>query len=167
MEGATTGDHEGFFTRLRSDHARLETQLRELDRVAVAASSLDDGVALAIVADTLRFMATEGARHEEREERTLFPRLRELPEFRQILAALEFQHRMNAVEGQALGECAARFAPGQRPELRRLAGRYADANRGHMIAEERALFGLAEQRLAPAVLAAMAREIGGAAPTPR
>lgn len=159
MDSGTVDAAAGFFAQLRQDHARLEACLKELDRVAGASSRIEDAPALDIAAETLRFFATEGARHEEHEERTLFPRLRPLPEFKQILSALEFQHRMNAVEGRALAECVARFAPEKARELRRLAGRFADANRGHMIAEERALFDLAAARLAPAVLDEMSREL--------
>jgi hypothetical protein len=46
-----------------------------------------------------------------------------------------------------------------RRELRRLAGRFADAQRGHMIAEERALFDLAAARLDPAELLEREREL--------
>lgn len=154
---ASTGSD--FFAALREDHARIETCLKSLDRVARAANPVEGAPALAIVAETLQFFATEGARHEEHEERTLFPRLRGRAEFNQILSAFEFQHRMNATETRALAECAQRAASTDGRDLRRLAGRFADMQRGHMVAEERALFDLAAARLAPAEIAAMSAEL--------
>jgi hemerythrin-like domain-containing protein len=90
---------------------------------------------------------------------TLFPRIRPLPEFKQILSALEFQHRMNDAGGRELAECVERFAPGGGRELLRLALRFAEMHRGHAIAEERALFPLAAATFSPEMLAEMGREM--------
>jgi hemerythrin-like domain-containing protein len=151
---------DDFFAGLREEHARIEARLKTLDQSAARlARAEDDAAALAQVAETLDYFAGEGARHEAHEEQTLFPRLRPLPEFRQLLSALEFQHRMNATEGQALAACVAGFGPGRGGELRHLAYRFAEMQRGHALAEERALFALAASRLSPEVQAEMGREM--------
>jgi len=158
---------DDFFRSLLEDHAQIEAQLKRLDQAGATLGRLPgDAAALEIVAETLRFFATEGARHEAHEEETLFPRLRPLPEFRQILSALEFQHKMTATEGRALAACVQSFAPGSDRELRNLAYRFAEMHRGHAIAEERALFPLAASRLAPEVQAEMLREMSERAQTP-
>jgi hemerythrin-like domain-containing protein len=148
-----------FFAGLTADHALIETRLAALEQAARTISAQEgDAAALSVITDTLRFFASEGAQHEADEEITLFPRLQLLPEFRQIVSALEFQHRMNAGEGEALAACVARFAPGKGRELLRQAIRFVEAHRGHAVAEERALFPLAAARLSPAILADLARE---------
>lgn len=149
-----------FFAALLHEHGQIEARLEAFDQAATTASKAEgDAAALQVIAGTLRFFATEGARHQDHEELTLFPRLRHLTEFKQILSALEFQHRMNEDEGRALSACVERFAPGSGRELRRLAFRFAEAHRGHMIAEERALFPLAASALSPRVVAEMSREM--------
>jgi hemerythrin-like domain-containing protein len=159
MASDTANEPQDFFAGLQQDHARIEARLKELDQAAATLSrSESDPAALGILAGTLDFFASEGARHEAHEELILFPRLRSLPEFRQIIGALEFQHRMNAAEGRELSACVAGFGPGSGRELRRLAYRFAEMHRGHAIAEERALFPLALARLSPEVQAEMARE---------
>jgi len=158
---------DDFFRSLLEDHARIEARLKQLDQASAALGRLPgDAAALEIVADTLGFFATEGARHEAHEEETLFPRLQSLPEFRQILSALQFQHKMTAAEGRALAACVQGFAPGSERELRQLAYRFAEMHRGHAIAEERALFPLAASRLAPEVQSEMLREMSQRAQTP-
>jgi len=160
MAQAATDPQADFFPRLLQDHAQIEMRLKRLDAAstAIARNELDPE-ALAQVAETLAYFAADGARHEAHEEETLFPRLRALPEFRQILSALEFQHKMTASEGRALADCLQGFEPGRGPELRRLAYRFAEMHRGHAIAEERALFPLAASQLTPQVQAEMVREL--------
>jgi len=165
MANETTNERDDFFACLVQDHARIEVRLRALERAAGAVAGGEvgrvagDTPALEVLAATLRFFATEGARHEAHEEQTLFPRLRALPEFKQILSALRFQHEMNAAEGKTLSECALRFAPGSERELRRLVHRFAEMHRGHAVAEERALFPLAATMLPPQVVVEMGREM--------
>jgi hemerythrin-like domain-containing protein len=160
MAQAATDAQADFFPWLLRDHALIEERLKRLDAAAAAIGRDErDSAALGQVAETLDFFAADGARHEAHEEQTLFPRLRELPEFRQILSALEFQHRMTASEGRALAACVQAFAPGSGRELRRLAYRFAEMHRGHAVAEERALFPLATARLAPQVQTEMVREL--------
>jgi hemerythrin-like domain-containing protein len=149
-----------FFAALLRDHAEIERRLAELDRAALVLSRTEiDHAALEVVRATLGYFSSEGARHEAHEEQTLFPRLRPLPEFAQILSALEFQHRMNGSAARELAACAERFAPGSGRELRFLAYRFAEMHRGHAVAEERALFPLAASRLAPEAQAEMVREM--------
>ena len=162
MADATTSESEvgDFFACLVREHARIEARLKALEHAAATVGrAQSDSAALGVIAEALRFFETEGARHEAHEELTLFPRLRSLPEFKQILSALHFQHEMTAAEGKLLSDCVARFAPGSDRELRRLAYRFAEMHRGHAVAEERALFPLAASVLEPQVLAEMGREM--------
>jgi hemerythrin-like domain-containing protein len=160
MPTETTNEPQDFFAGLLQEHARIELRLKELDQAAAALGRDErDPAALGRVAATLDFFAEEGARHEAHEELTLFPRLRPLPEFKQIVSALEFQHRMTAAEGRELSACVAGFGPGSGRDLRRLAYRFAEMHRGHAIAEERALFPLAAARLPPELRAEMLREM--------
>ena len=156
----TTGEQNDFFACLVQDHARIEARLEALERAAAAVSSSEnEAAALGVIAGTLDFFSTEGAVHEAHEEFTLFPRLQSLPAFKQILSALRFQHEMNAAEGKALAACVDGFATARAHELRRLVHRFAEMNRGHAVAEERALFPLAASTLPPQVVAEMGREL--------
>jgi len=159
MANETTKEQGEFLASLVRDHARIEASLVVLERAAAGAGKGGDAAALGVIVQILGFFATEGARHEAHEELTLFPRLRSLPEFKQILSALHFQHEMNAAEGKQLAACVERFVPGSEGELRRLAHRFAEMHRGHAMAEERALFPLAATVLSPEVMAEMGREV--------
>jgi hemerythrin-like domain-containing protein len=160
MGDATATEPSDLITELKRDHARIEERVAMLVKAAEVVSRTEsDKEALGVIAGTLAFFATEGARHEEVEEEILFPRLRYQPAFKQILSALEFQHRMNRTGGQELTECVERFGPGQGRELRRLAFRFADMHRGHAVAEERALFPLVASTLSSQEMAEMGREL--------
>ncbi len=160
MSNGRSSESSDFLASLMKDHAEIETRLAALERAARTVSAADnDAAALGILAATLRFIETEGARHQDHEELSLFPRLRPRPEFKQILSALEFQHRMNDAEGQQLAAFIARYTPGNGRELRRLAFRFVELHRGHAVAEERALFPLAASVLPPEVLTEMSREM--------
>ncbi len=100
-----------------------------------------------LVSDTLDYFAAEGAVHESLEEALLFPRISSLPQFKQILSALEFQHRMNRAEAEGLRACVERRAAGT--ELRRSSVRFIEMHRGHVVAEECALFPLLPSALTP------------------
>ena len=160
MAEVTTSEPGDFMAGLLQDHARIEERLKSLDAAAAALTTVEsDAAALEAVVDSLRFFSVEGARHEAHEELTLFPALRPLPEFAQILSALEFQHRMNDTAAKELQAWVKNYSPGGGRELRRLAYRFAEMHRGHAIAEERALFPLAATRLSPKRLLEMSREM--------
>jgi len=149
-----------FFAVLVQEHAGIEARLKDLDQAVLAVSREPrDIAALEVVAATLDFFATEGARHQAHEELSLLPRLRHLPELKQLGIAMDFQHKMNDATGLELAACVEGFAPERTRELRRLAVRFAEMHRGHMLAEERAIFPIAASALSPAVLAEMGREL--------
>ena len=76
-----------------------------------------------------------------------------------MLDAFDFQHRMADAEQSALAARVRDFAPGAEAEIERMARRFAEVERAHMLAEERALFPLAEQSLPESVLAEMSAEL--------
>jgi len=154
----TTDGSNDFFAVLTQDHARFELRLQALLQAADALSRNERSDAdREVIVRTLDVFATEGARHEELEESALFPHLRPLPQFKQMLSALEFQHRMNRTGAEQLRACIDRFAPGSGAELRRLAQRFAEMHRAHALGEERALFPLAAAALPPATMAQLRR----------
>jgi hemerythrin-like domain-containing protein len=147
----------GFLALLVEDHARMETRLAALVQSLDSVRNGGDVDAhFALAAATLDFFESEGAVHESLEENLLFPRLGRLPQFKQVLSALEFQHRMNRTEGEQLRACVDRRATG--PELRRAAVRFIEMHRGHVVAEERALFPLVSSTLTPQELEALDAE---------
>jgi hemerythrin-like domain-containing protein len=146
-----------FLALLVQDHARMETRLAALVQSMDSVRNGGDVDAhFAVAADTLDFFASDGAQHESLEETLLFPRVGRLPQFKQILSALEFQHRMNRTEGEQLRACVDRRATG--PELRRACVRFIEMHRGHVVAEERALFPLVASTLTPHELEALDAE---------
>jgi hemerythrin-like domain-containing protein len=164
----TTTDGSGdLFAVLAEDHARFETRLQVVSQAADALIRLEsDDAAREALARALDFFETEGARHEELEEATLFPRVRPLPQFEQTLKALEFQHGMNRDIGAQLRACLDRFGPGKGSELRRLAQRFTEMHRAHAMGEERALFPLAASVLSPATIEEMGRGLVRRSPAP-
>src|SRR4051812_22871089 len=81
------------FSMLRSSHRRLEERLAEL---ATAARALDDpaqaDAALGVCEDVLAYFGRAVTRHEDDEERSLFPRLAPFAELAPALAALATEH---------------------------------------------------------------------------
>lgn len=162
---------DDLFAVLTREHARFEERLKALLEIVEAVRRTEASRAdLDAIARALDFFATEGARHEEIEEGTLFPRLRPLRQFKQVLSALEFQHGMNRSEGAQLRACVDRFVPARGVELQRLARRFVEMHRAHAMSEERALFPLAASALAPEAILEMSREararMSRAAPAP-
>jgi hemerythrin-like domain-containing protein len=148
-----------FFATLLAFHARIEEQVRALEKASdLIVAGGERAAALATVAGVLDFFRTAGALHQADEEQSLFPRLRPLPAFRMIVSALETQHKMSDDAQRELAELVPRFTPADGETLRRFAYRFAEMQRGHLIAEERALFPLATKALAPDVLAELGRE---------
>lgn len=148
-----------FFSELLRAHAIIEERLQRLERAAGALRDPSGANPLAEISATLDFFEKFGAQHQHDEERTLFPRLRPLPAFAQMLDAFDFQHRMADTEQAAFGACVRGFDGGPTAQLERMAHRFAEVQRAHMLAEERALFPLAEQSLPRKVIAEMSREL--------
>src|SRR3954469_19594258 len=93
MENSAEDKPEGPFAMLRSSHRRLEDRLLDLE---AAAEDIDDPelspAALEACESVISFFGRQVARHEEDEERSLFPRLGGFPELASVLAALAEEH---------------------------------------------------------------------------
>lgn len=148
------------FARLVRTHRLIEERLVSLER---ASRDLTDAArrtaGLETIADILVFFSQEGAQHNDDEEGSLFPQLRGLPEFKQMLDAFDVQHRMNDDALAELVAAARAFAPGAEAKVRHLAFRFAEMYRGHIMGEERVLFPAATKALAPDVIAQMGAEM--------
>lgn len=131
--------------------AQLETAGRQLQDEAHRA------VALTTIKDVLAFFDGPGATHHADEEDSLFPRLRSLEAFSQMLGAFDVQHRMNDETQAELRRAVAEV--GSIQALRSLVGRFVEMNRGHMFAEEQALFPKAAEALSAEALAEIAAEM--------
>jgi len=150
----------GFFGNLQQAHARIEERLQELEGAADAVTEPARAPkALETMASVLEFFSTFGAQHTEDEEKTLFPRLQPLPDFKLMLAAFDFQHRMVETEQRALAARVQGFTPAGAAGLREQAHRFVEVHRAHILAEERGLFPLAEKHLPRRVLVAMTLEL--------
>jgi hemerythrin-like domain-containing protein len=136
------------FTRLERTHREIEAQVAQLER---AADQTNDQVlrtrALEAVAAVLAYFEGPGAIHHADEEHTLFPRLRPLEGFAQMLAAFDFQHQMNDTAFAELQAAFVAFQPGAPSRLCELAHRFAELQRAHIMAEERVLLPQAARAL--------------------
>lgn len=151
---------DGFFVQLRRAHAHIEERLSELESAADALTESDDPKSgVARIAVVLAFFDDFGVRHHEDEEESLFPRLRDLPAFQEMMKAFEFQHRMAVREESEFAAHVRRYAPGAEAALRAQAQRFVEVQRSHMLAEEKALFPLAERTLGARELQQMASEV--------
>ncbi|MBK9034756.1 MAG: hemerythrin domain-containing protein [Myxococcales bacterium] len=147
-----------FFAQLLRDHHDLEACVVELGR---AADQLDavpgEAAALATLATALAYFDGPAARHQADEEQLLFPQLRSLPAFTQMIPAFECQHQLN--DG-TLAELRAALQPGAPARIGTVADlvrRFVEMQRAHILAEERALFPLAARTLAPAIVENLTR----------
>jgi len=131
--------------------AQLETAGRQLRDEAYRA------VALSSIKDVLAFFDGPGATHHADEQDSLFPRLRPVDAFSQMLGAFDVQHQMNDETHAALRRAVADV--GSTQALRSLVGRFVEMNRGHMFAEEQALFPKAAEALSGEALAEIAAEM--------
>ena len=153
------------FVRLESTHRRIEQRLAGIEQ---AASELDDGAlrpdALGAIYDVMGFMARGAVRHHEDEERSLFPRLRAVPELADLLTALEAEHRLHDA---VYAELAAfvRAWPDEGPDrageahLRALVRRLCEVYAAHIQREERELFPVARRTLGAETVAEMGAEM--------
>ena len=150
----------GFFGTLQQAHARIEERLQELERAAEAVGDPSRTLqALGVMTDVLDFFSTFGVQHTDDEEKTLFPRLRTLPDFAKMLDAFDFQHRMAETEQAALAAKIRDFTPAKAGQVRELAHRFVEVQRAHILAEERGLFPAAEKGLPRRVLVEMSLEL--------
>jgi hemerythrin-like domain-containing protein len=123
------------FEKLDRCHRRLEEALDALARDPSARE------------DVIDFLGHQMKRHDEDEERSLFPRLAGVPALADVIAKLEAQH----VEQRALSE---RLAQGEDVTTALI-----DAYRTHIDIEDRVLFPAARKALRPEDLAAIAEEM--------
>jgi hemerythrin-like domain-containing protein len=159
MQRETPTPTTPFFLALTRAHAQLEDTLQALE---LAAEGLTDPqraplATQAVLAALTTFTAVSRL-HNDDEEKTLFPRLAGRPELAQMLSAFDFQHRMNETEEAAL-EAGLRQGTAHGPALRKQVLRFTEMGRAHMLAEERALFPMAEQSLSRDVLTQLVDEL--------
>ncbi len=135
------------FEMLERCHRRLE---ETLDRLRTPTrQALDE--ALAFIDRALR-------RHEDDEERSLFPRLARVPQLAGLLDRLTVQHRDQAALVEELRTELSAATPDER-KLRDVVARLDAAYREHIVVEERELFPAAKAALDADDLGGMASEM--------
>jgi hemerythrin-like domain-containing protein len=149
------------FAMLRSSHRRLEERLANLEE---AARSIGDPArvadAIAECESVLAFFGRGVARHEEDEERSLFPRLAHISELSPVIAALNAEHEEQRLLVGDLGAIveSLTYDPDPRALLSLTESLRASYVR-HLAREENELFPAAEKLLSPDDLADMIREM--------
>lgn len=149
------------FAQLERSHRRLEERLEDLTDIARA---LERGDAQDALRDVCGFFARAVKRHEEDEERSLFPRLAGVAELAPVLDALAREHRDHEALHARLGTLVADLESGVPADvvardLADVASRLATAYRSHIADEERTLFPAARAALDDAALRAIADEM--------
>jgi hemerythrin-like domain-containing protein len=149
------------FVRLERSHRRLEERLDEL---AAAARDLSSEGAVDAVRDVAGFFARAVRRHEDDEERSLFPRLAARADLAPVLERLAREHREHESLHRELDELVADLDEGvpveeRRDDLLALATRLATAYRTHIDDEERLLFPAARASLDAAAIDAITKEM--------
>ena len=142
------------FEQLYRSHRRLEERLEDLRRAAFDLGGEHDGEALAFIDETVAWMERSVRRHEEDEEKSLFPRLRGMRELERLVAQLSEEHRALERLHSQLAE--ARADRARTMEIARL---LSESYARHIRAEEDELFPIARARLEPADLAAIQGEL--------
>ena len=150
------------FEQLERSHRRLEERLEDLTWIAREARGAAADVDA--VRDVAAFFTRAVRRHEEDEESSLFPRLRESAELAPLLEQLAAEHRAHLTLHARLEplittldrtpDDAAAIA-----ELAQVAEALVSAYRAHVDAEERTLFPAARAALDADALAAMSLEM--------
>jgi hemerythrin-like domain-containing protein len=140
------------FAQLVREHREIEARVTALERSA-------DAAALDAVAEILAYFDGPAALHNADEHDTLFPQLRPLEGFAQMLGAFEFQHQMNDTAYADLCAAFRAFAPHAPARLRAAAHRFAELQRAHITAEERALFPAAARALSAQAIQSMQHEM--------
>ena len=135
---------------------RLESGLRALGR---------EEAALETIRAAVRFVDFEIRHHNEREEKTLFPKLREHIPPGGPLEVMEAEHRelwehLDRLQG-ALREAGGSLDPGGETamEIRRWGSAVVSVLRGHIEKENMILFRMADQLLTPEEKSAIAEEM--------
>jgi hemerythrin-like domain-containing protein len=150
------------FEQLERSHRRLEERL---DDLAMATSG--ETVDLDAVREVAAFFARAVRRHEDDEERSLFPRLRGRPELVPILERLSREHRehealhtkLDALAQIPVTEASARPAAELRAEVEAVGDALTRAYRAHIEEEERHLFPAARAALDATAQAEMVAEM--------
>jgi len=163
---STTGTANDPFAQLERSHRRLEERLEDLREVAreAASSGRADVPALRDVAD---FFARAVRRHEDDEERSLFPRLAHDDALAAIGARLAGEHREHEALHARLDRAVDAIDRAEGPseesgaiaELVAVSDALGAAYRAHVDEEERALFPAARAALDAEALDAIAREM--------
>lgn len=136
--------------RLTSTHRRIEARLAELVQ---AASSGD----LSVVDETIAFYERGIARHEDDEERSLFPPLLASAEARPIVTRLADEHRAQTATWERLKRAASGDAT--KDTLVEIARELEESYRVHVRVEEDDLFPLAARLLDDAAFRRMETEV--------
>lgn len=150
------------FEQLERSHRRLEERLEDLTWIAREARGA--AVDVDALRDVVAFFARAVRRHEEDEERSLFPRLRGVAELGEPIAQLEAEHREHLALHARLDPLVTtldRTPDDARAieELAHVADALVRAYRSHVAAEEQTLFPAARAALDADALAAIAREM--------
>jgi hypothetical protein len=149
------------FAMLRSSHRRLEERLADLEAAAEALRDPERAAdAIAACESVLGFFGRGVARHEEDEERSLFPRLAHLSPLAPVIAALHAEHEEQRLLAGDLGAIVEGLA--YDPDPRALVGLTQSLRASytrHLAREETELFPAAEALLSPDDLAAMLGEM--------
>jgi hemerythrin-like domain-containing protein len=142
--------------QLERSHRRLE---QACDALVVASTSRD----IETVSDVCSFFARQVRRHEEDEERTLFPRLRAAKpssDLELILARLAAEHREHEELHRRLEDAVAGRVDGDVwAEIEKVADEIMRAYRKHIEVEETSLFPAARGVLGPEELASVRQEM--------
>jgi hemerythrin-like domain-containing protein len=141
------------FDQLARSHRRLEETLDDLQRASDDPDALRNAAA---------FFARNVRRHEEDEEKSLFPRLASNPALAPVLERLAEEHRAHEALHARLDAFVQELDRGSTPATRdvdALADALARAYRGHIDVEERELFPAARAALSASDVEAMGSEM--------
>lgn len=147
------------FEQLTRSHRRLEERLADLSETA-RAEVLDE----VAVRDVSEFLARQVQRHEEDEEKSLFPRLATLPELADVIAQIAKEHLAHHALHERLERIVRAFdfakpTAEHRAELTTIADALEDAYRTHIDLEEAVVFPAARRTLGPRDLEAIGEEM--------
>ena len=142
--------------QLERSHRRLE---EACDALVVASTSRD----IETVSDVCSFFSRQVRRHEEDEERTLFPHLRAVgpgSDLERVLERLATEHREHEELHRRLEDAVAGRVDGDVwAEIEKVADQIMQAYRGHIEEEEKSLFPAARRLLDAGGLASIRQEM--------